>query len=64
MSKTDVVDAVRCHPGPPLGMQLLGVLMADGPQVSALWGLPQPQEAASLKVMSTLDSSPHPVTDQ
>lgn len=40
MNKIDVVDAVRCHPGPPSGMRLLGVLMDDGPQVSAFWGLP------------------------
>lgn len=64
MNDTDVVDTVRCQPCPPSGTTLLGALTADGPRLSGLWGLPQPQDAASLKVMSDLDSSPHPVTDQ
>ena len=64
MNKTDVVDSVRGQPGPPSGTKRLGVLMAEGPQLSAFWGLPQPQEAASLKVTSNFESSPHPVTDQ
>lgn len=63
MNKTDVVDPVRGQPGPPSGMKLLGVLMADDPLLSALWARPQSQEAVSLKVMSDFESSPHPATD-
>lgn len=52
-----VVNSVRCHPGSPSGMKLLGVLLAYGPQLSVPLGTTMVQRAASLKIRSHLKSS-------